>query len=102
VAARRRWRGTTAQRGYGTDHQRLQRQLLAAWQPGDRCAHCGQPMWWRWLIDGAGRRVSAMHLAHNADRTAYIGLAHAFCNLSDGGQRAQAQRRTGWASSRRW
>ena len=104
MAARRRHRGTTTERGYGSPHQRRQRQSLAAWKPGDQCAHCGQPMWYRWLIDGTGHRVSAMHLAHNADRTGYLGLAHAFCNLSDGGRRAQAQRSvtTVWQRSRVW
>ena len=32
---RKRHRGTTAQRGYGNEHVKLRKQLLAEWRPGD-------------------------------------------------------------------
>jgi hypothetical protein len=89
-----RYRGTTA-RGYGRPHQAEQKRRLAAWWPGDPCARCGQPMWQRWMIV-KGRRVSAIHLGHTPDRTAYTGLEHAHCNLSEGatrGNRMRGQRR---------
>jgi hypothetical protein len=63
-------RGTTTQRGYGPRHQKMREELLKKWQPGDPCAHCGQPMWTSIDLD----------LAHTPDRTAYRGLAHAACN----------------------
>jgi hypothetical protein len=88
-------RGTTAQRGYAGLHQAEQKRRLALWRPGDPCARCGHPMWQRWMIV-KGRRVSAIHLGHTDDRTAYRGLEHAHCNLSDGatrGNRMRGQRR---------
>ena len=88
-------RGSTTARDYGGPHQAEQKRRLARWKPGDPCARCGQPMWQRWEYVG-GRRVSAMHLGHTADRTAYTGLEHAHCNLSEGatrGNRMRGQRR---------
>lgn len=63
-------RGTTAQRGYDSKHQQLKAELLRQWQPGDPCAHCGQPM----------TSKTGLDLAHTGDRTGYRGLAHAACN----------------------
>lgn len=40
-----RWRGTTAERGYGNDHQRERERRLAAYRPGDPCAMGGEPLW---------------------------------------------------------
>lgn len=68
--ARRDVRGNTTQRGYGSQHQQARDQYLAAWQPGDACAHCGEPM-----LTSQG-----LDLAHTEDRTGYRGLAHAECN----------------------
>jgi len=86
-----RWTGKTAERGYGSEHQRLRKQRLARWRPGDPCAHCGFPMLHRWLIDGSGRRVSALDLPHNDDRTGYLpGLAHRACNRRDGQRKTTA------------
>ena len=76
--------GSTA-RGYGPAHQKLRRQRLAQWRPGDPCAHCGQPMMYRWLLMPDGRRTSLLDLPHNEDRTGYLpGLAHRNCNRRDG------------------
>ena len=70
ATARRNARAPRAQRGYGPEHRKVREQLLARFQPGDPCAHCGQPMWSKDNLD----------LAHTADRTGYRGLAHAVCN----------------------
>lgn len=63
-------RGGTARRGYGGAHRKTRERLLAQWQPGQPCAHCGKPMWDKTGLD----------LAHTADRSGYRGLAHAECN----------------------
>jgi hypothetical protein len=63
-------RGTAAQRGYGKTHRQTRARLLAAWKPGDPCAHCGQAM-----LD-----KSRLDLAHTQDRSGYRGLAHDVCN----------------------
>ena len=101
---RKRHRGTTAQRGYGASHVRIQKAALAAWQPGDLCTRCGLPMWHRWAYDTRGARISAIHLAHTPDRSGYEGLQHARCNASEGASRGNRQRAVakGWASARRW
>jgi len=75
--------GSTA-RGYGPAHQKLRKQLLARWRPGDPCARCGWPMLYRWLIYPDGRKVSAIDLGHTDDRTGYTGLEHRNCNRRDG------------------
>jgi hypothetical protein len=85
-----RYTGTTAQRGYGASHQALRKQLLARWRPGDPCARCGQPMLYRWMTDGSGRRTSAIDLGHTDDRTAYTGLEHRSCNRRDGQRKTTA------------
>ena len=101
VPARKRWRkprnraqASTAARGYGYAHIKLAAALLAAWQPGDLCTRCGKPMWQRWTVTRSGRRVSAIHLGHTDDRTAYRGLEHAACNLRDGAVRGNRARTT--------
>ena len=103
MAARVRWRGTTSERGYHAGHQRLQRQALQAWKPGDPCTRCGRPMWYRWQWSRNGKRISAIHLAHTPDRTGYEGLQHASCNTSEGASRGNRMRAaSGWAQARRW
>ena len=79
-------------RGYGHDHRKLAAALLAAWQPGDRCARCGEPMWQRYRVTPSGRMVSAIHLGHNDDRSGYRGLEHDTCNLRDGAVRGNRAR----------
>ena len=106
MAYRKRHRGTTAQRGYGNDHVKLRKQLLAAWKPGDPCARCGQPIWQLQAYDARGRLISAIHLGHTDDRTGYTGLEHSTCNEADGARRRNrmysARLAKGWASARRW
>lgn len=81
---RQRHRGTTTQRGYGHDHQRLRKQLLARWRPGDICARCLMPMW---------GPPAYIDLGHTADRTGYTGLEHRRCNRADGARRGNQRRR---------
>ena len=96
-------RPTTAERGYGNDHQRERRRQLAMWRPGDLCARCGQPMWWRWMYDRRGRVVSAIDLGHNADRTGWIGLEHRRCNRGAPRRGKRFPLQTGgWPSAREW
>lgn len=44
MPARRRWQGTTTQRGYDGKHKALREQRLTAYRPGDPCAHGGEPL----------------------------------------------------------
>lgn len=101
-----RWarKGTTTQRGYGYGHVKILEAALARWRPGDLCAWCGQPMERRWMVNRAGKRVSAIHLGHTADRSGYLGLMHAHCNTSEGASRGNRMRKTVtvWRSSRAW
>ncbi len=79
-------RGTTAQRGYGGQHQRKREQLLAAFEPGQACVRCSQPIW----------QKSDADLGHTDDRQGYTGLEHSACN-----RRAGAQSRRGNRSASR-
>lgn len=91
MAARKRWRGTTTQRGYGSEHAKRRAALIARWRPGDPCARCGQPMWHlqRW---SHGRLIAAIHLGHTADRSGYTGLEHDTCNESEAATRGNRMR----------
>lgn len=52
-------------------------------------------MLYRWLLTPNGRRVSALDLPHNDDRTGYLpGLAHRSCNRRDGQRKTTAVLRT--------
>jgi hypothetical protein len=94
--------GTTTTRGYSTRHQQLRTRLLAALQPGTPCPQtfpdgttCGQPMW----------RTQALHLGHTDDRSQYLGLVHAACNLRAAAMHGNRKARTGrrqFTTSRRW
>ncbi|WP_202237016.1 endonuclease domain-containing protein [Actinacidiphila reveromycinica] len=84
---------STSDRGYGTDHQRIRRALLAE-AYGRPCHHCGAPM----------LKGQALDLDHTADRSAYRGFAHASCNRSEGAKRGNANRRRskGMRTSEAW
>jgi len=101
MAARVRWRGTTAQRGYGQDHRAERERRLAQYRPGDRCAHGGEPLTW-WPLAVARRYLD---LPHTADRSGYLpGLACRRHNRADGAVRGNKMRgvaRT-WRTSRQW
>jgi hypothetical protein len=64
-------RGTTTQRGYGAEHQRLRAQLIAVYQPTDLCWRCNRPL---------GPNPDLLDLGHTDDRRRYSGLEHADCN----------------------
>lgn len=67
-------RGTTTQRGYGTPHQKLRAQLIAAFVPGQACARCGQPIW----------DAARADLGHRQGKRSYRGLEHDTCNRGGG------------------
>jgi hypothetical protein len=71
TAQRDKARGTTSQRGYGSQHQRLREQVSAVVRSGNAiCWRCQQP------IDP----TAAWDLGHDTDRTKYRGPEHAACN----------------------
>lgn len=87
--ARRAPRGSTAERGYGSEHEKLR----AEWKPlvdaGQAwCAEtvCVNPGG-RWIKPG-----TPWHLAHKTDRSGYKGPAHEGCNCADGGRRSRSRR----------
>ena len=107
MAARVRWQGTTEQRGYGHLHRAARAAAIAAWQPGQPCARCGQPITRLWMTDRRGRTVSAVDLGHvdGSGKTLYQGLEHRRCSRSAGaalGNRMRGMRTAPWITSRRW
>lgn len=102
MAARVRWTGTTAQRGYGAAHQAERTRRLKRYKPGDLCAHCRKPMTY-WPLSVARRYLD---LPHNADRSGYLhGMAHRKCNRRDGavrGNRMRGRTARTWRTSRQW
>jgi hypothetical protein len=89
--------GSTAARGYGGEHQRIRRSLLATLAPGTPCPRCGQPM----------HPSQPLDLDHTDDRTGYQGLAHQSCNRRAGARKGNAARRNAarpktFMTSRRW
>ncbi|WP_425456791.1 endonuclease domain-containing protein [Aeromicrobium piscarium] len=74
---RDRARGTSTERGYGSDHRRLRTELLPA-ALGKPCHFCGEPML-------AGQSLA---LDHTEDRSGYRGIVHLSCNAADGGRRS--------------
>jgi len=95
-----RWarKGTTAQRGYGTQHQQLRRQRIAQYRPGDRCAIGGEPL---------HLPAAYLDLPHDHVNGGYLpGLACRRHNRAEGAARGNMLRRVGgpggWSSARRW
>ncbi len=72
-------RGSRQDRGYDKHHDELVVRLTPQ-AYGQICASpsCGQRM-----LPG-----QKLHLMHNADRTGYLGMGHAWCNASDAGKAA--------------
>jgi hypothetical protein len=104
MAARKRWQGTTTQRGYDGKHKALREQRLARYRPGDPCAHGGEPLpYWPLAI---ARRY--LDLPHTADRTGYLpGLSCRRHNRQDGairGNRKRGRTTTAgtWPAARQW
>lgn len=90
---------STSARGYGAEHKAERERRLAAYQPGDTCAHGGEPMWW-WPLATARQFLD---LPHTADRSGYLpGLACRRHNRADGARTANRRRRRHWATSRTW
>jgi hypothetical protein len=89
-----RYRGTTAQRGLGADHQADKKRLVAQLRDGDPCWRCGRPMY-KW---------QALDRDHVVDRA--LGgaagpavLAHASCNRSAGARLSNQIRPQGTTGS---
>jgi hypothetical protein len=101
MAARVRWQGSTAQRGYGHHHQAERKRRLAVYRPGDLCAHGGEPLMY-WPLAVARRYLDLPHLA---DRSGYLpGLSCRKHNRADGAIRGNRKRGSikQWASARQW
>src|SRR5262245_24657435 len=105
-----RWTGTTTQRGYGHAHQSERERRLAAYQPGDPCAHGGEP-----LTYPKASAADYLDLPHLADRSGYLpGLSCRKHNRGEGATRgnkarglarAAPKRRSAvsaWRTSRDW
>ena len=71
---------TTTQRGYGSKHQALRKQLLPK-AYGTPCPHCGEPM-----LEG-----QKLDLDHTEDRAGYRGFSHSSCNRAAGTRKANAR-----------
>ena len=65
-----RARGTRQQRGYDRSHEQERARLLAEFTPGQACAIGGEPL----------ASTARLDLAHNADRSGWLGLACWDCN----------------------
>lgn len=111
MAARVRWTGTTTQRGYHGKHKAERQRRLAAYRPGDICAHGGEHMPYPPPVrvtdrNGSTRLVSPyLDLPHTDDRTGYLpGLSCRRHNRRDGAVRGNRQRAqpAQWAAARRW
>jgi hypothetical protein len=70
----------TTKAGYGNQHQKLRKALLAK-AYGTPCFRCGLPM-----LPG-----QQLHLDHTDDRTGYGGFSHKACNLKAAARKARAQ-----------
>ena len=101
-----RYQGTTAQRGYGGQHQRVRAQWKPAVDAGQAyCAEvtCLEPS--RWIQPG-----TPWHLAHDDGQRGYRGPAHERCNIAEVNRRRGGTRRrkvprpqpARWRTSRRW
>ena len=73
-------RGTSSQRGYGSEHRRTRTTLDIRVQAGSvDCARCGQRI----------KQGEPWALDHDDnDRGRYLGPSHAFCNNSAGGRKS--------------
>jgi hypothetical protein len=84
------WAGSrrvnTTAAGYGSQHQKLRKALLAK-AYGQPCSRCGLPM-----LPG-----QALHLDHDDyDRTKWRGFSHAKCNLRAAAKKARAIQLKRW------
>jgi hypothetical protein len=87
--ARRRWYGTTKQRGYSGQHPRLRKQ----WQP---LVDAGLVSCHALICLKEGRRIQPgepWDLGHTPDRTGWTGPEHQECNRADGTRRKNSRYR---------
>ena len=65
-------------RGYGSVHDARRRQVAPLVAAGNvTCVRCGYPI----------RPRERWHLDHTDDRKGYLGVSHAYCNLSAAGRK---------------
>ncbi len=88
-----RYRGTTAQRGLGGDHQADKKRLKALHRDGDPCWRCGQPMY-KWQDLDRDHIVDRALGGANGPAV----LAHASCNRSAGARLSNQIRPQGTAA----
>ena len=73
-------------RGYGSTHDARRRQVKPLVDSGNAvCSRCGNPISPR----------EQWHLDHTDDRTGYLGVAHAYCNLRAAGIKTAKLRKFG-------
>jgi hypothetical protein len=89
-----RYRGTTAQRGLGGDHQADKKRLKALHRDGDPCWRCGQPMY-KWQDLDRDHIVDRALGGANGPAV----LAHASCNRSAGARLSNQIRPQGTTGS---
>ena len=81
---------TTAQRGYGSNHQKLRGEWAQKVERGMvSCAGCGQP-----ILPG-----TRWHLGHNHRFGGYAGPEHQRCNIGERNRRHNRKRKL---TSRSW
>lgn len=74
-----RYRGTTAERGLGTEHMADKKRLLAQHRDGDPCWRCGQPMFKAQALE-RDHVIDRAHGGHDGPAV----LAHRSCNRAAG------------------
>ena len=83
MAYRARRSSRARESGTNTGPHKTKRKRAMAYlavNPGQPCARCGLPMY-VWMN---------LHLDHTDDRSGYLGLSHAKCNLRDGQRKTMA------------
>ena len=81
---RRKPSGATTRGGWGNAHQRRRAAIAPLVNAGKAtCARCNEPI----------HPDEEWHLDHNDTRDGYLGVSHAYCNLSAGANKANGRRR---------
>lgn len=84
-------RTNTTTRGYGREHVKVREQWRPIVERGEAtCCLCGEPI----------QPFDLWHLDHTPERDGYRGVAHARCNMRDGGKRGGEATARGWVSRR--
>ena len=80
---RRKPPGATTRGGWGNTHQRRRAAIAPLVNAGKAtCARCGEPI-------HAGEE---WHLDHDEQRSGYLVVSHAYCNLAAGAAKTNGQR----------